>query len=175
MTQSNVTLAQIFKGWDEYQQTLAEAVAPLTSEQLALRAAPHLRPIGALVAHIIAVRVRWFHQVLKAGNADLLPYQTWDQDSDSGHSSSELVEGLEKTWQMVHDTLEGLTVADLEGTVEGHFRGKTYIMPRQWLIWHVMEHDLHHGGEFLFSLGLHNLPTPMVGSASNHIVEKPQA
>jgi hypothetical protein len=26
--------------------------------------------------------------------------------------------------------------------------------------WHVIEHDLHHGGELSFSLGAHNLPAP---------------
>lgn len=174
MSQSNVSLAQIFDGWNEYQQTLVEAVSPLRAEQLALKAAPQLRPISALVAHIIAVRVRWFHLVLKAGSPELLAYESWDQDADSVRSTSELVEGLEKTWQMVHHALERWTVADLEGTVEGHFRGKTYTMPRQWLIWHVMEHDLHHGGELLFSLGSHQLPTPVVGNPMRHIVEKPQ-
>lgn len=26
-------------------------------------------------------------------------------------------------------------------------------IPRGWIIWHVIEHDLHHGGEFSYSLG----------------------
>ena len=26
---------------------------------------------------------------------------------------------------------------------------------RQWIVWHVVEHDVHHGGEISFSLGMH--------------------
>jgi len=28
---------------------------------------------------------------------------------------------------------------------------------RGWIIWHVIEHDLHHGGELSYSLGAHGL------------------
>ncbi|HEX4716084.1 MAG TPA: DinB family protein [Ktedonobacteraceae bacterium] len=30
-------------------------------------------------------------------------------------------------------------------------------MTRQWIIWHVIEHDLHHGGEISLILGTHGL------------------
>ncbi len=29
---------------------------------------------------------------------------------------------------------------------------------RGWIIWHVVEHDLHHGGELSYSLGALGLP-----------------
>ncbi|GER91949.1 hypothetical protein KDW_61110 [Dictyobacter vulcani] len=38
---------------------------------------------------------------------------------------------------------------DDDGTVER--------MTRQWVIWHLIEHDLHHGGELSFVLGAHNI------------------
>jgi uncharacterized damage-inducible protein DinB len=28
---------------------------------------------------------------------------------------------------------------------------------RQWIIWHVLEHDIHHGGELSSILGAHGL------------------
>jgi uncharacterized damage-inducible protein DinB len=31
---------------------------------------------------------------------------------------------------------------------------------RSWVIYHVMEHDLHHGGELSLTLGIHGLPGP---------------
>src|SRR5262245_918674 len=40
---TNVTLALIADGWHTYQAQLCEALATLTAEQLALRAAPQLR------------------------------------------------------------------------------------------------------------------------------------
>ncbi len=39
------SLAIYYAGWDRYQDLLAAAVAPLTPEQLALRAAPAQREV----------------------------------------------------------------------------------------------------------------------------------
>jgi uncharacterized damage-inducible protein DinB len=34
---------------------------------------------------------------------------------------------------------------------------------RAWVVWHVMEHDLHHGGELSLTLGLHGLSADFPG------------
>jgi uncharacterized damage-inducible protein DinB len=35
--------------------------------------------------------------------------------------------------------------------------GKMYEVSRAWVIWHLIEHDLHHGGEISLTLGMHGL------------------
>jgi uncharacterized damage-inducible protein DinB len=35
-----------------------------------------------------------------------------------------------------------------------------YVCTRQWIIWHLIEHDLHHGGELFYTLGAHGLRVP---------------
>ena len=45
MSDTNVTLAIMTEGWQTYQSELSKALAPLSNEQLALRAAPNLRSI----------------------------------------------------------------------------------------------------------------------------------
>ena len=39
----------------------------------------------------------------------------------------------------------------------GERRGEHYSFTRQWVIWHLIEHDLHHGGEISLTLGAHEL------------------
>jgi uncharacterized damage-inducible protein DinB len=58
---------------------LCEAFAPLTAEQLALRAAPHLRSIDELARHIIGVRASWFHMALGEGDDAFGAYRIWDR------------------------------------------------------------------------------------------------
>jgi uncharacterized damage-inducible protein DinB len=31
------------------------------------------------------------------------------------------------------------------------------------VVWHVLEHDLHHGGELSLTLGLHGIPADFPG------------
>ena len=72
--------------------------------------------------------------------------------------TASLVNGLQATWQVIQDALNHWTIADLAELVhdtDEHGEDQTYT--RQWVIWHLIEHDLHHGGELSFTLGMHGL------------------
>src|SRR5258707_1639612 len=56
MAEDNFTLTTFYTTWKAYQDHIKRALAPLTAEQLELRAAPHLRSIGENALHIIACR-----------------------------------------------------------------------------------------------------------------------
>jgi uncharacterized damage-inducible protein DinB len=71
MAEDNFTLTTFYTSWKAYQDHLKDALAPLTAEQLALRAAPGLRSIGENAAHIIGCRIGWFTSTLgEDGGAD---------------------------------------------------------------------------------------------------------
>lgn len=149
-------LDQFYTGWETYQQMLVKAVAPLTPDQLDLRAAPHLRTAGELAAHILGCRAGWFHFVLHEGAPSLAALAEWDIPNAPVRSAAELEEGLESTWRLLKDCLTRWTPADLDATFTDPDNGDTYT--RRWVVWHVLEHDLHHGGELSLTLGMHNLP-----------------
>lgn len=151
------TLTTIYDGWALYQANIIKALTPLTDEQLQLSAAKDLRPIWVLVAHVIAARVWWFHEVLGEGDPALAPMVDWDDEGQPMRSATELVAGLNSTWELVNSCLRRWTEAELAETVRREVRGKERSYTRQWVVWHVLEHDLHHGGEISFSLGMHGL------------------
>lgn len=157
MAEQQTNLSTFYKGWDVYQDLLVKAIAPLSPEQLALRAAPHLRSIGENAAHIIGTRVGWFHMLMGEGDAAIAPMDDWDQTNAPARSATELVTGLEATWHMIQNALARWTPQDLDYIFKGERWGRPYELSRQWVIWHVIEHDLHHGGELSFTLGMHNL------------------
>jgi len=156
MTENHTTLAAFYKGWDDYQDHLIKAIAPLSPDQLALQVAPQLRSIGEIAAHIISARVWWFHNIMAEGSANLASMVSWDDDGAPSRTATELVSGLESTWLMIQNALERLTPADLEK----RFQRRETTVSRQWIIWHIIEHDLHHGGELSYSLGMHELAAP---------------
>jgi uncharacterized damage-inducible protein DinB len=156
MPENHTTLSTYYKGWDNYQDLMSKAIAPLSAEQLTLRAAPHLRSIGVIIAHIISARVWWFHNIMGEGSSDLAPMVDWDDDGAPTRGATELVGGLEATWQMIKNVLALRTPADLDQT----FSRRNELVSRQWIIWHVIEHDLHHGGEISLTLGMNGLDAP---------------
>lgn len=161
MPESSTNVAHFYNGWENYQNLLITAIEPLSDEQLALRGAAHLRSIGENMRHIIGCRARWFHSLMGEGGDDMAAIMVWDRAESPARSASELVSGLKQTMQMIQECLSRWTPADLEYAFKGtHPHYGDYSLSRQWVIWHVIEHDLHHGGEVSFMLGMHGLTAP---------------
>ena len=158
MAEQNSTLATIYKNWGDYQALLVKAVSPLSAEQLALRSAPHLRTAGELATHIVSTRAGWFHNMMGEGGEDIAALAGWGRADPTVRSATELAAGLETTWRMINDGLARWTTADMEHVFTGTRRGRDYSLARQWVIWHLIEHDLHHGGELSLTLGMHQIP-----------------
>ena len=157
MAEQQTNLLPFYKGWDAYQALLIKAIAPLSSEQLALRVAPHLRSVGENVAHIISGRVSNFHMVMGEGSAEMAPLEEWDLPGAPPRSAAELISGLEDTWQMISMALVRWTPANLDDVFVEMENEKPIRFTRQWIIWSTIKHDLHHGGEVSFTLGTHHL------------------
>src|SRR5947208_323478 len=122
MTEQQRSLLPFYAGWGRYQQRLVAAIAPLTLEQLALRTTPRHWSIGMYATHIVANRAWWFHARMGEGGDELTPYELWalgvcEADVDPCHTAAELVAGLEKTWQVIEETLARLIPADLARVV----------------------------------------------------------
>jgi len=160
MAEDDTLLREFLKEWETYQHQLVTALAPLSTAQLALGVAPQLRTIGVLAAHMIAARVWWFHYVLGEGGPQLAPLVEWDDDGAPQRSADELVGGLAATWEVMQNAVGRWTPADLVEVVRREVRGKERVYKRSWVVWHIIEHDLHHGGEISLTLGRHGLAAP---------------
>ena len=147
------SIAQFYVGWPEYQRLLVDAIRPLTPEQLALSVARGAWPIWQLASHIIGVRAGWFHYTLGEGDAAIEEFGEWGGRDGGPRPASELVRGLEATWALVSSCLDRWTAADLPELFEDDGPKS-----RGWVVWHVLEHDIHHGGEVSLTLGAHGLP-----------------
>jgi uncharacterized damage-inducible protein DinB len=158
VAEDNFTLTTFYKQWKEYQEHIKEAVETLTAEQLALRAAPGLRSIGENAAHIIGCRIGWFTFTMgEDGGEEMKPYKDWDARDVSALSGAELAQGLDATWHMMAGCLARWSDADMQQTFPDDWEGEIVHLSRAWIVWHVLEHDLHHGGEISLTLGMFGL------------------
>lgn len=157
MQPERLTLARFYEGWEEYQRLLIAALAPLTAEQLAIHASPGQRPIWLIAAHIVGTRIGWFQGWMGEGDPALAELDLWDADAAAPRSAADLIRGLEATWAMIQGCLDRWTPDDLAAPFTRERPRGPVTRTRQWIIWHVIEHDLHHGGEISLTLGNHGL------------------
>jgi uncharacterized damage-inducible protein DinB len=160
MGDAQSTLAVFYQGWQDYQSGLNKALAPLTEDQLTLRAAPRLRTLGGIVTHMIGARARWFHNLLGEGGDAFAALATWDRRGMPARTAPELVAALETTWRVMQDAVARWTPTEWAQRYEGDPGDEPASFTRQWVVWHLIEHDLHHGGEVSLTLGLHGLAAP---------------
>jgi uncharacterized damage-inducible protein DinB len=160
MDDAQATLAVLFRGWHDYQGLLITALTPLSDEQLALRAAPHLRSMGEIVTHMIGARARWFYLALSIGGDVFAGLAQWDRRGMPARSARELITGLQTTWQTMQEAIASWTPAEWAQVYDNDPGDEPAQFTRRWIVWHLIEHDLHHGGEVSLMLGTHGLAAP---------------
>ncbi len=159
MAEDNFTLTTFYASWKEYQEHMRDTLGSLSAEQLALRAAPGLRSVGENAVHIIGCRVGWFTETMgEDGSAYNLPDESWDVP-ENAPTGAELAQALDNSWRLMTDCLSRWSSADMQRTFPDEWDGKPVELSRAWIVYHVLEHDLHHGGEVSLTLGMNGIPT----------------
>lgn len=185
MPTSSQPLDTVFDGWDGYRVSIIKAVSPLTAEQLTWRPAAGLRSVGELVRHIALGPIEWFLRMDAPGSQEAANGITaWIEDSYGNRyvdekaisitdQAIELTKWLERTRLMIAKTLSTWTVEDINKTYRHTWQGETYAISRQWTIWRIMSHDLHHGGELAMMLGMQGIKNFELGDLGGHIIDPP--
>ena len=182
MIENSDPLQIVYEGWNGYQDSLVNAVKPLTQEQLTWRPADNLNSVGELVRHISLGRVTWFRRMHAPGSVEISnQIEHWQQDQDGNQyidekkievadQASALVHWLELSWQMIDQTLTTWKIADLSQPYRHVWNGTAYAPTRQWIIWRIMSHDIHHGGELSLMLGMQGIEAFELSALFGHII-----
>jgi uncharacterized damage-inducible protein DinB len=184
---TNHSLIDLYDGWDGHQTSLVHAIAPLTHEQLLWRPTDQLYSVGELARHISFGRLTWFERMGAPGSKKLADkIAAWEEDRDGNREIIEtavpiseqadaLVHWLEITWQMIETTLKTWEVADLSKTYRHTWNGTVYAVSRQWTIWRILSHDIHHGGQIALMLGMQGIEAFELSGLFGHITLPPLA
>jgi hypothetical protein len=149
MTRAVIAERRVFESWQDYQEALKRAIAPLTAEQLQRRLLPGLRTPGEIAEHIVFGRALHLHGALGEDAAELTPLLRWSEADDPTHTAAEIVHGLELTWRFITSCLMRGSPTDTIPEEE---------MAIVQTIWGLLDHDLPHAGELSLLLGAAGLP-----------------
>lgn len=175
-------LCDVFEGWGGYQTSLVHAIEPLSADQLGWKPAEKVRSIGELARHVAMGRINWFVRMKAPGSEELAArIEAWDHDAHGNRyvaenaleiddDAGELVGWLEATWGMVDRTLNAWTVEDLAVTYRHVWQGGVYDVSRQWTVWRIMAHDIHHGGQITRVLAERGIDAFELRALGGHIV-----
>lgn len=149
MLRATIAETRAFESWQDYQDALKRAIAPLTEEQLGRRLLPGLRTSGEIAEHIVFGRALHLHRTLGEAVAELTPLLRWDDTDDPPHTAAEILHGLELTWRFI-------TACLLRGSPNDALSKEEVSIMQS--IWGLLDHDLPHAGELSLLLGADGLP-----------------
>lgn len=148
-----------YSGWEKHNELLVKAVQPLDEEQLGWAPAPHMWPVRRLANHIVAARAWWFGGWMGEETETLAPIIDYDDDPGADErAAGEICDAFNRSWAAIRNSLNRWTDADLDEQFQRprpNPKGERPWRTRRYIVWHVAEHDLHHGGEISLILGMH--------------------
>lgn len=164
-------LTPFVRGWATHQELLLTALIDLSPDQLALRPAPGQWAVWQLASHMAGSRSYWLHDVLGEGDdairdmfrvdATTVPGLSiedagWEDDERHPRTAAEIADAFHVTWALVEACVDRWTSDEITAVIPQ--RGADRSTTRGWVLWHLMEHDAHHGGAISVVLGINGLP-----------------
>jgi len=154
-------LIEFFSGWEKHNSLLVHAIKPLDAAQLSWKAAPEQWDVRMLANHIVGARSWWFNGHMGEGGDGLALLMDFDERADAEkRDAAEICAALNDSWNVLDACLRKWTEADLKESFQRpspNREGERPSRTRQYIVWHVAEHDVHHGGEISLILGMHGL------------------
>ncbi len=139
--------SQIFAHWEQIRDDLLEAIDKFENSELEFRAFEGGFSAAKIMLHIADAEDGWLRtQVTR--ELDQWP----DHYTLANYPTKEAIRAV---LGEVHDRtcayLESLEAEDLSRSVETTWGGS---LPLGWIIWHIVEHEIHHRGELSLMLGM---------------------
>ena len=147
--------AEDFDHWAKVWRDLQLGVAMLHDEHLSFRPAErYSRTVGDILRHIINVEQGWIHYVVRRS------LNSWPAE-DAGELKT--VQAIQAELSRTHkETLEYLSTVpmdDFNRIVQVPGDGTPKL---GWILWHVLEQQIHHRGELFLCLSLLGMERPKI-------------
>ena len=140
-------LSKMFDHWREVRSGLLAALDNFSDDELAFKPFASSWSAGQIMLHIAGSEEGWFRYVIER------KYEQWppEYSLEVYPAVADIRALLSEVHVRTEAYLGTLDLADLERIIHAPW-GKG--IPLGWILWHVLEHEIHHRGELSLILGL---------------------
>jgi uncharacterized damage-inducible protein DinB len=137
--------AEMDSHWDQVRAGLLATIAEFSEEELDYTPFEDSWSAGQIMLHIADTEENWLHGVVRGD------FEPWISYPLSEYPAKDAIyKLLDSIRERTIAFLDELTTDDLETTYK--INGEEVTL--RWIIWHVLEHEIHHRGELSLILGL---------------------
>ena len=146
---------EVFSHWRVVRRGLIAALDKLSEDQLDFVPTEGLWPLGTVARHIANAEEGWFRHVVTREHAE------WPAgySAEAYPTVGAVKDLLTKVHSRTEAFLTSVDAAELDNAVDLPWDEDLTLRE---IIWHVLEHEIHHRGEIYLMLGLLGLEAPDV-------------
>ncbi len=147
------TVLDAYPYWERVRKTIVQAASLIPKGKLEWKPARGLSSFGDLLRHMVDTEEFWIQGVLRGKGGS----------PDRSRTDFPTLEAILNDWERVHQmslaSLSRMPAKALSRKVKIEKDGR---VPVNWLLWHVIEHEVHHRGQIMLYLRLLGLEPPQI-------------
>jgi uncharacterized damage-inducible protein DinB len=147
------TVLDAYPHWERVRKTVVQAATLIPKRKLEWRPAQGMYSFGDLLRHMVDTEEFWIQGVLRGRGGS----------PDRNRKDYPTVAKIFKDWGKIHQktlaTLSRMPASALSRKVKIEQDGK---VPVSWLLWHVVEHEVHHRAQIMVYLRLLGVEPPQI-------------
>jgi uncharacterized damage-inducible protein DinB len=137
---------QYFNHWEQVRSDLLATIDKFSDDELIYTPFEGSWPVGQIMLHIAECEDHWLHGLVRQEIQMPVCYDLADHPGKAA-----IKDVLEVAHSRTLGFLDDLRDSDLDRQYTTRF-GETFSL--YWIIWHVLEHEIHHRGELSLALGM---------------------
>lgn len=137
---------QLFGHWEQVRADLRATIDKFSADELTFTPFEGGWPVGRIMLHIAECEDHWLHGEVRHEFELPISYELDDYPTKPA-----ILEVLNIAHSRTLQFLDGLEENDLDRVYRTSHE-ETF--PLRWIIWHVLEHEIHHRGELSLILGM---------------------
>jgi uncharacterized damage-inducible protein DinB len=138
--------SQMFNHWEQVRADLLTTIDMFSQEELTFVPFKGSWCVGKIMLHIADCENYWLHLVVRHEIDSWSYFELADYPTKAA-----IKEALDRTRKKTLPFIDSLEEADLDEEYKTP-AGEPHTL--RWIIWHVLEHEIHHRGELSMILGL---------------------
>ena len=147
-----MNLYELYPHWETRTNKILKSLETRTPYELDFKFRPNMRSLGNLYRHIIAAEIYWMEDVVagrgnKFAELDEKEFYNSKTITDKWHSVRNRSQELVRPYSL-SDSKKQFTVGKRQVTLG-------------YVLWHVVEHEIHHSGQISAMLRAQNLTSPI--------------
>jgi uncharacterized damage-inducible protein DinB len=139
--------SDLFSHWTRVQKGLLSTIDSINKDELEITPEGISRTVGRTMLHIADAEDGWFRYAVTKELDEWPTHYTLENYPN--------IAAIKRVLSEVHTRtehyLDSLVESDLDRIIETPWEED---IPLGWIIWHVLEHEIHHRGELSLILGL---------------------